>query len=431
MPAALPSGATTMQPNPFAGRYYVEANWFRRHRDERFDTLRATLSNEFDLQKWGRYRWAAMGEYEKSKFIRDTRREMWDGRPFNALPENAANFAWRRAYVSEGEWPTYRVPGAVGNLIRGRIDPFTGRALTSRWVQANANIDDDKQGLQTILIGGQASYFERRLIGTFGLRRDRVKIDDRGTTRDSATNEFVVDYGTVTHSSETASTRTVGGVWHVTPALSATYNKSTNSSLANNAHRVLPDSEKAAQGEGEGQDVGVALDLLAGKIYAKASYYTTAGKGETDFRSVSVLAMQRSDRVLDALVNSGQLSATEAAAHRVIANGGYSDRESEGWEFRLVANPTSNWRLQANYSITDAIESNIMPEVRAWAGQETAFWRRFNLNTPTSSAPSITQEIVDLQDDIEDRLRPTVSVRSAIAATRQTCLPDTTFPTRG
>ncbi len=342
-----------------------------------------------------------MAEEERSGFIRHTSVEAFDGRPFNSNPQNPANRVFRRFYVTEGEWATYRIPAALGHMIDQQVDPFTGRTLSTRWVQMNVNIDDDTQTLRTLLVGGPASWFSHRLIGTFGLRRDRVSIADVGTMVDPATNEFVVDYASVTRTSESAATRTFGAVWHVTPVLSATYNRSTNTALASNAIRVLPLSERAEQGKGEGQDIGLSLDVLDGRIFAKASYYTTAGRRETDFRSVGVIAQQRSDRILDALINAGQLSAAEAATHRVLANGAYSDRESDGWEFRLVANPTSAWRLQANFSTTDATEDNIMPEVHAWADQEIAFWSRFNTGLPTSAQPSIAQEIANLRDDLE------------------------------
>jgi iron complex outermembrane recepter protein len=395
----LPSGATAMQNNPFAGRYYVEANWFRRQRIERFNTARVTLSNEFNLRQWGRYRWAGMAEHEASTFARGVGREMWAGRPFNPLPENAANFVWRRTYVTEGDWKTYRIPEAIHHRIVNRVDPFTGQALTSKWVQANQNIDDDRQKQTTVLVGGQASWFEHRLIGTIGLRRDRVKIEDRGTARDAATNEIVVNYDDVTRSTETATTRTLGAVWHATKAISVTYNQSTNSALPSNAIRVIP-GVKPEQGEGEGRDVGLAVDLFDGKIYLRGGYYKTAGRRETDFRNVEAIATQRNDRILDALVAARSISAADAQARRLASNGDYSDRESDGWEFRVVANPTNNWRLQANYTITDAIESNILPSVRAWAEENIAFWSRFNTAIPTSTVPSIAQEITNLRNDI-------------------------------
>src|SRR6185369_4735846 len=75
----MPSGPTATVANPNAGRYYVEGSWTRRHRNERFNTIRGTLSNEFDLQRWGNYRWAAMAEEEHSGFIRDVGTEAFVG----------------------------------------------------------------------------------------------------------------------------------------------------------------------------------------------------------------------------------------------------------------------------------------------------------------------------------------------------------------
>ncbi|HUR57336.1 MAG TPA: secretin and TonB N-terminal domain-containing protein [Opitutaceae bacterium] len=394
----MPTNATATQSNPYAGRYYIEANWFRRYRDEHFNTARAMLSNEFNLGKWGRYRWAGMAEYEQSNFVRSVSREFWDGRPFNTLPENAANFVWRRAYVTEGDWSTYRIPEALNHRIVSRPDPVSGRTLTSRWIQANQNIDDDGQKQMTFLVGGQASWFQHRLIGTVGYRRDRMKIEDRGTTRDAISNEIVVDYGTVSRSAETAATRTLGAVWHVTPSISLNYNESTNSALPNNAIRVIP-GNKPEQGKGEGRDIGLGFDLFGGKVYFRGGYYTSAGRLETDFRGVDTIATQRNDRVLDALVAARAITAAEAAGRRLTATGGYTDRESDGWEARLVANPTPHWRLQANFSITDVIEDNILPEVRRWADENATYWNRFDTQIRTSTA-TIAQEIATMRDEI-------------------------------
>ncbi|MDO8543253.1 MAG: hypothetical protein Q7S40_22685 [Opitutaceae bacterium] len=292
------------------------------------------------------------------------------------------------------------MPAANGPLITNRTDPVTGRTLSSRWVQRNTNIDDDNQRLNTRLIGGQAAFFQRRLIGTFGYRRDEVRLENRGTARDPATQEFVVDYGTVAGSRDNAQTRTLGAVWHVTPAVSLTYNRSNNNALPNNAHRVLPGSARPAAGQGRGEDLGAGLELFDGRLNFRGTYFTTSGRQESDFRSIITIVTNRNIRILNALVNAGQITTAAADAHQVNSNGGYSDRESEGWEFRVVANPTSNWRLQANYSITDAVESNIIPEVRAWADENIAFWSRTDTAVLTSSNISIAQEIANLRDDI-------------------------------
>lgn len=404
--ANLPATSSTTMANPNAGRYFVETRWYRRSQEEAFNTIRATLSNEFDLERWGHYRWAVMGEHEKSSFARDIRRETWADNPFGpaGVPEALANHVWRRYYVTEGQWDTYRVPTAKDNLITNRTDPVTGRTLSSSWVQFNRNIDDDTRDLKTLLLGGQAAYFDRRLIGTFGLRRDEVNLANRDTMRDPNTREWVVDYDTVEHSTDLARTRTYGAVWHLNPRFSLSYNQSSNNALPSNAHRVLPDSTRPDPSAGEGKDFGLGMDLLDGKVYARAGYFTTAGRRETDFRGVINIVTNRNERVLDALVGAGEISAAVADSLRVNTNAGYFDRESEGWEFRVVANPTPNWRIQANYTLTDAIESNIIPEVQGWANDAISFWSKYNTALVTSSSITIAQEIANLRNNLQEQI---------------------------
>jgi hypothetical protein len=45
-----------------------------------------------------------------------------------------------------------------------------------------------------------------------------------------------------------------------------------------------------------------------------------------------------------------------------------SDWEAEGYEARVVANLTRNWRLVANYSYTDSHRTNLATELMAWYG---------------------------------------------------------------
>ena len=57
---------------------------------------------------------------------------MFAGRPFNIVPQNPANRVFRRFYVTEGQWSSYRIPAAIGHFISNQVDPLSGRALTSR-----------------------------------------------------------------------------------------------------------------------------------------------------------------------------------------------------------------------------------------------------------------------------------------------------------
>ena len=401
---ADPSANLLTAANPYAGRYYIETNWYRRNRRESFDTLRATLASEFDFGKAGRHRLAVMGERQTSNFWRDERREFWAGAPFNATPEAEVNAVLRRTYVTAGDWSSYRANGGKGQLIRNMLDAFSGRTLSSAWIQRNTNIDDDDSTLETFLIGDQSYFFEGRLVLTGGFRRDRVEIVDRGTTRDPGSNEIVVDYSPVPTFSTGGNTRTLGAVGHLGKGVSVFYNNSASINIPIGAHRVLPDSSRAPTWKGEGEDYGLLFATTDNKYSLRATRYTTASRGETDFRGIINTVTNRNIRVLSALETARQITAADVAARTVNVNTGRSDRDSVGYEFVFVANPTPQWRVSMNYSITDAVESNILPEVRAWADDAIAFWSTKDTSLVTSSNITIETEIANLRQNLADQI---------------------------
>ena len=345
-----------------------------------------------------------MGERQTSNFWRDERREFWAGAPFNSVPENNANVVFRRNYVTPGDWSTYRANGGKGQLVTGMIDQFSGRSLTSAWIQRNTNTDDDDTTLETFLIGDQSYFLDNRLVLTGGFRRDVINITDRGTTRDPVTNEIVVDYAPVPLFTTSGNTRTLGGVGHLGKGISLFYNNSASINIPIGAHRVLPDSGRAPNWKGEGEDYGVLIARADGKYSLRATRYTTASRGETDFRGIIGTVTNRNIRVLDALQAAGQITATELEARTVNVNTARSDRDAVGYEFSLVANPTAQWRVSVNYSRTDAVESNIIPEVRAWAEDAIAFWSTKDTSIVTGNNLTIATEIANLRQNIADQI---------------------------
>jgi iron complex outermembrane recepter protein len=284
------------------------------------------------------------------------------------------------------------------------VDQFSGRTLSSAWIQRNTNTDDDDTTLQTFLIGDQSYFLDNRLVVTAGFRRDVIDITDRGTTRDPATQEIIVDYAPVPLFNTSGNTRTLGAVGHVGKGISVFYNNSASINIPIGAHRVLPDSGRAPNWKGEGEDYGVLLARSDGKYSLRATRYTTASRGETDFRGIINTVTNRNIRVLDALQAARQVTAAEAAAREVNVNTARSDRDSEGYEFTLVANPTKQWRVSVNYSLTNAVESNIVPEVRAWADDAIAFWSTKDTSLVTSSNITIATEIANLRQNLADQI---------------------------
>ena len=412
----LNTGAT----NPFAGGLYLETNWFRTRRWDISDTGRATYSTEFDAKQWGNYRVAVLGEYDKSFANSTTYREFWvdaaTGQPaFNPAPENAQNNVWRRTYVMERDWASYHVSGPIGSggLLTNVRDPVTGRTLNSAWLRQNYP-NETFSTKKTYMIAAQARYFDGKLILAGGLRRDDLDdfqvarfTDPVTRERSLARNPAEADLNQeASATNNVGRTKTFGVVYHVTPQLSVFYNQADNVGLPGRGSEILPPSGepgrplRAPAPKGKGQDVGVGFDLLQGRLYAKATYYTTEGKDQ----STTSPAMIRNAniRIMDALLAAGQITAAEHERRTNVGGEGLFDHKSDGFEFQVTANPTRSWRLQANYALTDAVEENKFLEWKNWEAMTTPFLQPYR-NVVTASGDTIAEEIELYQGELRSQ----------------------------
>jgi len=399
--------------NAFAGRLYLEGGWQRLYTRENTDTGRVMFSTEHDAKQWGNYRIAALAEYEKSFTSTATYREMWTDAAtglaaFNAQPENTANFAYRRTYPIEGDWATYHLngPGRDG-LFNNVFDPITNRRLSSAWFPSSGSSPREVYTVQKAgMIAGQTRYFGGRLIFAGGLRRD--DLDERvvGRRRDSRTGEWIIarDPATAdptqlpTRAENVGRNKTYGAVWHARPWLSAFYNRADNIALPARGQTRLPDDGTPGRPitleppKGRGEDWGLAFDLLEGRLFARATYYTTSGEHQSTTPPSPVV--DANVRIMDALFAAGRISRAERDARVLTGSQGLFDHRSEGLELQVTANVTKAWRFQANYSTTDAKEANLFPEWRAWHTQNVAFLSRVNTTgVVTSAARTIQQEV--------------------------------------
>lgn len=399
----LPGGA----PNPFAGRFYVEGWGTERDRVESADTGRITLTTELDLGKWGLYRASAYGEYEYRRYWKNEARELIASAAGAATPE-AANFrVTRRHYVTEGAWNTWYLPGAHQGLLQNVAVPVTSESVSTILAQATTSIEDDPSRQKAMLFGLQAGYFGGRLVAGTGLRRDTVETFDRGVRRNPTTNIYEVDYTTGRSNEKTGQSITLGVVGHVTKNLSLLYNQSTNNAVPNTQIRVYQGNGSNKSGaapvsKGEGQDLGIALDLFGGKVYARAVYFTTAGKQLSTFRfgNTSNHPAAFTNFILEAARNAGLITQAELDEKRPQQGGGVVfDRESKGYEFSITANPARNLRFTANYSYTKAVEDNIAPEIVSWWEKDGPYYKAFPQDLVTTNGGNTIRQVITNFED--------------------------------
>ncbi|MBI4625090.1 MAG: TonB-dependent receptor plug domain-containing protein [Verrucomicrobia bacterium] len=368
--------------NPYAGRLYFDGNWRGDIHDGDYRESRLSASYSLNSKnKWlGRHRFA--GSWAKSDQS-DIHALSWlslVGRPFNAVPNNANNRVTVRNYVTEGDYGTYRV--GDWRSLPAKLN-FGGRSFDLAFVNdaAGANNSGMTQGMNSLLGVVQSYLWQDKLVTTLGYREDKVEITQLGYHDDPVLGN-VVDHNpaTATVTKLTARTLSVGGVYHVSDWLSLIANRSSNVGVPPLARTVFPLGNLAPLSKGKGEDYGIGLDLLEGRVSARIVYFTSNEKGRITSAGLGG-APGRNSRVMDAfasvLVGSGlPFSPSQWASiyktYTPPANAIASDFVSEGYEARITTNVTRNWRLIANYSYTDSGRTNLATEMVAWYGLKPA-----------------------------------------------------------
>jgi hypothetical protein len=368
--------------NPYAGRLYFDGEWRRDDHVGESSETRLAASYAFNPNsKWlGRHRFAALVSETKQFDVRANSWLAFAGRPYNATPNNANNRITVRNYLTEGSWATYRV--GDWRSLPATVN-FDGRAYPLVWANevAGANNSGGEQESTTALAAVQSHFLADRLVTTFGYRQDKVDVIELGYYNDPLIGDVIDRDRTKSKTtSATGYTGTAGGVLHVFNWLSLIANHSTNQGVPSFVRKVFPNGNLAPPPQGVGYDYGVGLDLLNGRLNAKLVYFNSTEQGRITTNGFGGAA-GRNTRVMDAfsgvLVGPGLPYATSQwqpiySALTPPANVASSDSESTGYEARIVANLTRNWRLVANYSYTDFMRKNVGAEIVTWYGLKEA-----------------------------------------------------------
>jgi outer membrane receptor for ferric coprogen and ferric-rhodotorulic acid len=223
----------------------------------------------------------------------------------------------------------------------------------------------------------QSYLWRDRLVTTFGYRTDRVTVNQFGYYTDPAIGDRPdrdPAKATVTHVN--ANTRTLGAVFHVTDWFSLIANQSSNVGVPPLARTIFPLGNLAPLSHGRGEDYGIGLDVLGGRLSARLVRFDAEEQGRITSSGIAG-APGLNTRVMDAyatvLTGSGRpiSSADWAALYRAYtppANAVASDFVSHGYEARITANLTRQWRLLLNYSYTDSLRTRLGNEMVDWYG---------------------------------------------------------------
>ena len=373
----LPNG----QPNPMAGKPYVETSaafWVTRPSDNAQG--RITASYVVDLnqhrlfnRRLGTLTFGALYNYERLHQLLDNAREV-NITPLLTTgtfgrPDNAVNNIHRR---------TYLVPGN-NHYLTSDFGPINAGGIRSSFERVRATPRNNISETKAMVFSSQADLLDNLLVGTFGVRRDKV-LQEQGVYVRDANGVFPP----VSGSSGTLATNDGGRTYSAGVVLNATkvvslFANQANNFVPSNQSTVNIDGVTAAPIEGEGYDVGLKFTLLGGKLQGSINKFSTTQKNVTD----NTLSGQKR-AAINAIWDAIDLNRVPNPQW-----GEFKSTQTEGYEFQLVGNPTSNLRLMLTGSKNITIIDDRGARLFAYIDRNLPEWRT-KAATPVNSTLGAT-----------------------------------------
>jgi outer membrane receptor protein involved in Fe transport len=408
-----PDGTATRVANPRAGQLYVEQIWYHNIEAIWNEVLRGTASWKLDLGRWGEHRLAGMAERAETTNRTTQGPEILVNATtrvpiLNATaPENGQNHLYRRNYVANGAPATYY----AGSRFDARPITYGGVNYTPRLI-TNANANGAIRQIDSLMLATQSRFLRGRLIFTGGLRRDQVDLTPFSNARIAPTDPRVASGEKIAYEYELLGedpankrqydfdTYTAGAVLGLFKGFSAFYNESNNNGAPQTNRRMLPDASLPVPPEGRGRDYGLIVNLLDGRLFARATAFSTQAKNDPTVRDNAFIVAHR--RIVTAYRDNGLITQAEADTRFLNAYLGdfMSDLATKGYELELKANPTKNWTLTASYSYTKLKRSNLGQDWFPWFAEQKAYYAKFPTSLVTTSNIPISTEIAQIETGV-------------------------------
>lgn len=352
----LPDG----RPNPNFGEPYAENTLNTTLQMNTVSEIRGFVAYRGDTKWWKGNINALFGD-RFDKFDYDQKRlvQTNGSNPNVTAMENEYHFReyWNRP-VDFGESPN--VPGRTFDFAR-----FTNVIVQRKFI--------DYAQLATV-----SKFFRDRLTVFLGGRFDHVYQTQRARLRDDAVTGLPVMGATIIPEGQKNATAIVGAksvtdktafnknwgvVWYPFAHVGLYTNFSETFSTPDAGNNLI-DGQAPPISRSKSTEYGLKFNLLGERLYADARYY--------DSRQTNALTTTGSASQINAIWT--QLGRTDL---NTLA---YRDTQSlalEGYEFELVANPTRNLRLIANYSRPKRHQNvDALPGLRGYFAEHEAEWTR-------------------------------------------------------
>jgi len=383
----LPDGS----PNPHVGEFYMQ---FRGLDNRQFDwnnndVGRASLSYDLDLTQYNKW----FGHWQATAFA-EQRETNFRHEQFTALGLSSAQATTEVSYryYLGGDATTQATasPGSIGastGLTQAYYNSATGKwdttSLSTAYYRKGDARTIKKLGSEAAVLQGR--YWDNRIVGTWGVRRDKEQEGSNTVSRDPlpeaglASESFVLSKASKT-------TQTYGVVVHATDWLSFHYNRAQNWVPHGSAIDLLGNATPSPSGTG--RDLGFSLELIKHKLNVKFNWYdlTSANDSDSIKDSVNMPLAQWALPYLD-LYKMPSIAAYYGITYKKgiadgiilgdsrLYNSYTSSSVSKGKEVELTYNINDNWRLMATFSQQDAKQSNIATGLTAFIEERLAYWK--------------------------------------------------------
>jgi len=387
----LPNG----QPNPNAGRYYVEGVNRVQEQVHLGRQLRLTVSHLLDLRKksaWlGTHRFGTLVSRDFFTFALNDFFEV-NGTPLPGYParfDNAQNRIVRRSYLFQGAGDVWQ----SGYDFRD-IPAINSGGINSRFFHDRPLRNNDRT--DSLVLAVQSKTLKNRLATTFGYRWDDLEgysLDPLLSNRNALGEAPLWQDVPVTSTPSSTlkhGTFTGGIVLHILPQLSFQANQSETSTGAGNFQdmygKTLPPSL------GTGEDYGIKFSLFGDRLTGTLTRYKSTQDNQV-ISSVQSLGSRLNEigRTLDnaALINVNDPRDTQ-------------DIVAKGYEFEMIYNPTRAWRIAANISKNNNILANVNSRAAQFLEQEVFPLGATSGSVVLTNGRTVAQEIVDFRNSIRN-----------------------------
>jgi len=401
----LPTGGA----NPNAGRAYFESIPQDNLTSNRDDSLRAVMTYEHDLGRWGRHTLAGVVQYDFSETDQQVRREqiISPNAPVRTTAEAVNNRVWRRTYVDlDGDSKKIVMADPSLAQISGLRETRSGNVYETAWIPFNANTQLNSSDGTTLIAMLQSAFWKDRIRTVIGATQDRrtdyLSMQERKPLP-GFNNGILYPVRDTVGTQLEATGYSFSAVYHATPWLSLTYSQAQNSALPNRTGFLNGPGGvgiiRPPLPEGRSRDFGFKLDLMDAKLFLTAVYFETSAVRDFDFSGNMRTTI---NPIWDALETAGVLTARglDRAKVQDNANGITYDSETSGVELELTANLTPQWRLFFNYSFQDSKRTNLGAEQQAYLAEYRDLWLENGALVLPGTAVTVAQRVGEIDEAV-------------------------------